>query len=305
MAIRPDYTIGTITLTSGNVNFTTSGSSLQIAGVQAGDSIITRSGDVLIIATVTGQNAGTLFQPCPASAAGSAQPLRIRFQPDGSRYQAAARDLIARWGQSGNVDALAGLASAANTLPYFTGAGTADVTALTAWARTLLAAADGAAGYAALGAVPNANISNTLEPDKAYRRGNILGNVSQSGGVPTGGIIHRGSNANGEFVRFADGTQICWRGRRDVPVTSIPRSESGIPFQWADETWSFPASFSEEPNVSRLAAVRNEGGTVMVNVTFSNWTLSSSSVALRVAAPGTTPIGSFNNVSDIAIGRWF
>lgn len=37
----------------------------------------------------------------------------------------------------------------------------------------------------------------------------LLGTVSQSGGVPTGAIIERGSNANGEFVRYADGTQIC------------------------------------------------------------------------------------------------
>jgi hypothetical protein len=44
----------------------------------------------------------------------------------------------------------------------------------------------------------------------AYNRGNILGTVSQSSGVPTGAIIERGANANGEYVRYADGTQLCW-----------------------------------------------------------------------------------------------
>ncbi|MWB89192.1 phage tail protein [Pseudomonas aeruginosa] len=44
-----------------------------------------------------------------------------------------------------------------------------------------------------------------------YSRDSILGSVSQSSGVPTGAVIQRGSNANGEFVRFADGTQICIR----------------------------------------------------------------------------------------------
>ena len=39
---------------------------------------------------------------------------------------------------------------------------------------------------------------------------NLVGTVSQSGGVPTGAVVERGSNANGEYVRFADGTQICW-----------------------------------------------------------------------------------------------
>jgi hypothetical protein len=42
-----------------------------------------------------------------------------------------------------------------------------------------------------------------------YHTNNILGAVSQSGGVPTGAIIERGSNANGEYVKFADGTMIC------------------------------------------------------------------------------------------------
>ncbi|HHZ7017143.1 TPA: pyocin knob domain-containing protein [Pseudomonas aeruginosa] len=44
---------------------------------------------------------------------------------------------------------------------------------------------------------------------KQFDTSNILGTVSQSGGAPTGAIIERGSNANGEYVRFADGTQIC------------------------------------------------------------------------------------------------
>lgn len=38
----------------------------------------------------------------------------------------------------------------------------------------------------------------------------VLGTVSQSGGVPTGAIYERGSNANGEYVKFADGSAIAW-----------------------------------------------------------------------------------------------
>ena len=52
-----------------------------------------------------------------------------------------------------------------------------------------------------------------------YGRTNILGTVSQSGGVPTGAVIERDSNANGEFVRFADGTQICTRDIEGVDLT--------------------------------------------------------------------------------------
>lgn len=72
----------------------------------------------------------------------------------------------------------------------------------------------------------------------AWRRmfsgANILANVSLSGGVATGGIIERGSNANGEYAKYADGTLIC--------------QQSGITFTYLDAdnlsfTWSYPAAF--------------------------------------------------------------
>lgn len=50
-------------------------------------------------------------------------------------------------------------------------------------------------------------------PCRVFDTGNLLGPVSHSGGAPTGAVIERGSNANGDYVRFADGTQICWRRR--------------------------------------------------------------------------------------------
>lgn len=151
MAVRPDYTTGTLTLTAGSINFTTAGSALQtIADVREGDKIITASGYTLKVATITGDNAGTLAYACPAGAAGAAQPLRIEFQPDGARYSAATKTLIELLGD-GNLQSFAGLNGDPNTVPYFNAPGVMAQATLTAFARGLLDDADAATALTTLG----------------------------------------------------------------------------------------------------------------------------------------------------------
>ena len=59
----------------------------------------------------------------------------------------------------------------------------------------------------------------------SYGSANLLAPVRQSGGEPTAGVIERGSNANGDYVRFADGTQICTNG--NAAITTAPAAFSG------------------------------------------------------------------------------
>jgi hypothetical protein len=70
-------------------------------------------------------------------------------------------------------------------------------------------------------------------PNYLYGTENLLGTVSQTSGAPTGAVIERGSNANGEYVRFADGTQICWHSVTTSATASLD--------------WTFPAAFSVAP----------------------------------------------------------
>ena len=145
MALQPDYTTGTITLTSGSVNFTTSGAALQTAAIQAGDQILLPAkGLVLTIASITGQNSGTLTDNCPAAAVGAAQGYRIRYQSDLARVASATRDLLLRL-DNGKLDALASLTLANNKGIYATGANSLATYDLTAFARTLLDDASAAA----------------------------------------------------------------------------------------------------------------------------------------------------------------
>lgn len=108
----------------------------------------------------------------------------------------------------------------------------------------------------------------------------VVGTVAQVGGIPTGQVVERGSNANGDYVRFADGTQIC--------VGSVPNG--------ALPTVSFPATFSAVPHIPG-GANRNANNVTDCYGVFN--TVSVSGFQARWSTR-TDAIGSY-----IAIGRWF
>lgn len=124
----------------------------------------------------------------------------------------------------------------------------------------------------------------------------IVGTVSQSSGIPTGAIVERGSNANGSYVRLADGTQIC-SVVRSLNIGNI--SAAGNIYRdilaWGGG-WTFPAAFASVPSVS--------------------FSLESSVFWLSGGATTTTGTGlitvlgyanfiNTTNAHGIAIGRWF
>jgi hypothetical protein len=121
---------------------------------------------------------------------------------------------------------------------------------------------------------------------EVYAEGNILGTVSQTGGVPTGAIIERGSNANGAFVRFADGTQICTETRTITPVANT----------FTSYTWTYPAAFIADPIISTTA---NSVASTIKNTQYGDRTATSTLVGIIRENTVTT------NVDAIAIGRWF
>lgn len=113
---------------------------------------------------------------------------------------------------------------------------------------------DGATGAASGAAVQQSRTDVTegrlMRADYGYGPGNLLGAVSQTGGIPQGAVIERGSNANGDYVRFADGTQICIA---TISLGSVLAAGAGTwanPYRTSpDITWTFPAAFSTIPQV--------------------------------------------------------
>jgi len=133
-----------------------------------------------------------------------------------------------------------------------------------------------------------------------YQRSNILGTASQTAGVPTGAIIERGTNANGEYVRYADGTQVCTI-KVDATGQAVT-SATGSLFQAGSElTWTYPAVFIAAPSPSSVV-VRNDASLVMgvyhrtVGTTTTTWRIWSS---VSIAA------GDVKDVYLTATGRWF
>lgn len=129
--------------------------------------------------------------------------------------------------------------------------------------------------------------------DRGYRPDNILDPVSQSGGTPTGGIIERGSDANGEYVKFADGTMLCTSAGLSTASTS---DAYGNIFRSATTpTWTFPATFIAAPHVT--GQVESTGYWVGLAVA------GTTSVTYRTIGGAST--ASSLNVRLVATGRWF
>lgn len=111
-----------------------------------------------------------------------------------------------------------------------------------------------------------------------------VGTVSETDGVPTGAIVQSGSNANGSFIRYADGTQIC-----SAWVTS---SSAG------NVTWTFPMTFVSAP---RVIATCNAAANARIPV-YAN--VLGGSCEIAVYSTSNTRADNIST-SVLALGRWY
>ena len=132
-----------------------------------------------------------------------------------------------------------------------------------------------------------------------YHQRNILGTVSQSGGVPTGAIIQRGSNANGHFARFADGTQIC-TGSSLATATIGTAFEGG--FRSGGLTQTLPIAFFDQNfSISLTPSTRSDNAPFAMGYQPSG---SAASFGYQLHAV-TSQASKAYRFDWVAIGRWF
>lgn len=168
-----------------------------------------------------------------------------------------------------------------------------DITSLTGL-TTALSVGQGGTGVTSL-----ASLLSALGLTEAYKKSNIVGTVSQSGGTPTGAIIETGTTANGTYTKWADGTMICTR-KVNLGVPGWTLINSPI-YYYAAPGFDYAASFVGVPVVE-------------VSISYSStvfaWAAQGSTLATSSKGPavviltysGTNSVISFDQV---AIGRWF
>jgi hypothetical protein len=140
--------------------------------------------------------------------------------------------------------------------------------------------------------VPDLRAGATVDGKLAYSRGNVVGPVGQAAGAPTGAVVERGAGANGEFVKFVDGTQVCWRA--GLSAAAVTTGEGAL-FRSGDVTWTYPASFAAAPVVTGSA---DDAG-VWVTTAVPG----AGSCGLRLLAATTR--GAATAFRAMAVGRWF
>ena len=138
--------------------------------------------------------------------------------------------------------------------------------------------------------------------NEVFHQSSIMGTVSQLGGVPTGALIERQSNANGEYVRHADGTQTC---HHRIDLSSVDFTVSiGTTGFFASvlQTWTYPAAFATGPRVSGTFERPVDNIIGVVSLRSAPGT---SSATYIPALSQSVNVTATRRVHLMAIGRWF
>ena len=147
-----------------------------------------------------------------------------------------------------------------------------------AWTTALaFDAASGAASGAAVQQNPGDITAGRLaRADYAYGPGNLVGQVSEFGGLPTGAVIESGSAGGGRFVRWADGTQIC-----SATLTLTQAAANRL-----EAHWSFPKTFAAAGDIALTGLV--DAGDFAASVSGPGLDAALAPCATAIATSGAT-----------------
>jgi len=150
-----------------------------------------------------------------------------------------------------------------------------------------------ASGSAVQVSADDTTVGRLMRADYGYGPGNLLGTVTENAGTPTGAVIERGTTANGEYIRFADGTQIC---TAVLAATGCTTSD-GAMFTSNSASWNFPIAFA----AGNAIAVSGSGGAANRFAGFDTPTETAVTYKILSTVTDATAL----SPTALAIGRWF
>jgi len=138
------------------------------------------------------------------------------------------------------------------------------------------------------------------------RSGLGLGAVAVMGLVGTvadgSSIFEQGSGANGSYIKFANGTMLCYNLVASASVTSSARTEGSSNFWGMEYSWTLPATFIANPSCTGGGLAYTAASVSCWRTTVNPNALGTSVCTFRVAAD--VQFTTIQNLSLVAIGRW-
>lgn len=195
----PWYREGTVAIVAGQTTVTGTGTNFA-ANSRVGDALQGPDGRWYEVTNIV---SGTVLSIYPAYQGATIAAGTYGLAPMQGYVKEAADRLRQIVEQFGSTLAVLGGATTAPQLRENIGAAArganSDITSLTGMTTALSVAQGGTGGSTQATARTGLGL-------KAAATADIVGTVSQSGGVPTGAIFERGSNTNGRYVKYADGS---------------------------------------------------------------------------------------------------